>query len=447
MYASDMRHPSPALEEKLFALYGLNREKTVELSFRPAYLSLLEKFGGPHKKLPPVIHVAGTNGKGSTIAMLRSMLQQEGYHVHAYTSPHLMRFNERIVLAGREIGNAALESLVDEALELNAGNAVTFFEITTAMAFAAFASTPADILLLETGLGGRLDCTNVIENPLCTIITAIGYDHTEFLGATLRAIAREKAGIMKPTCPCVIGPQSAEFIASGADEIFTESAVKNGSALARHGADWCIEAHNDLYRFVYKDVERILPCPNLQGTHQLGNAGCALAALEIIRDQLPVSQEATERGLQNTEWPARLQNVTRCFEMPAGWEIWLDGAHNENAAQALAAQAQRWRDQDGKPLYPLLAMMGRKDPVSFITPLQNCLSGITCVPVAGEPQSYDARTMKKLLQENAVVPVSDSENVAEALTRLTAHNKPGRILIAGSLYLAGHVLKSAPDPS
>jgi len=207
MYQSDVQHPSEQLAQKLFKLYTLNRDKKIDLSFRPPYLDLLEKFGNPHLELPPVIHVTGTNGKGSIIAVMRSILETAGYNVHTYTSPHLIRFNERIVLSGKPIEDEPLEALIDEALELNGDGDLTFFEITTAIAFAAFARNPADICLLEVGMGGRLDCTNVIKAPLATIISPIGIDHAEHLGDTIEKIAAEKAGIMKTGAPCVIAPQ------------------------------------------------------------------------------------------------------------------------------------------------------------------------------------------------------------------------------------------------
>ncbi len=445
MYTSDMRHPSPALEEKLLRLYALKSGGPVELSFRKPYLDLLRAFGNPHLKLPPVIHVAGTNGKGSITAMLRSILEAEGYRVHAYTSPHLCAFNERIYLAGKTIGDAALESLIDEALTLNRDNALTFFEITTAMAFAAFSRVPADILLLEVGLGGRLDCTNVIEKPLASVISAIGYDHMEFLGDTLEKIAAEKAGIIKPGCPCVIGAQGD----SGVMKILMEAAKQNGSPLSRHGAEWFTEDHGDMFKYVHKDVEMILPRPALQGAHQVCNAGAVLAALDIIRDHISVSQGAICHGLQSVVWSARLEDITQRFRnLPSGWEIRLDGGHNADAARALAVQARSWKAQDGKPLHLILGMMNRKDPESFVAELYDCLSGVTCVAIPGEPNGLNPQDMKaRLAKRFPGLSVYDCSNFQEAVEHITSRSKPpGRILIAGSLYLAGHVLHAVHSP-
>lgn len=443
MYASDVKHASPSLEEKLSRLYSLHGGKPVDLTFcRPPYMDLLAAFGNPHLHLPPVIHVAGTNGKGSTIATLKSILQAEGYKTHVYTSPHLCAFNERIVLANNKIDDNTLENLIDEALKLNGTNTITFFEIITAMAFAAFSRTPADILLLETGLGGRVDCTNVIENPLCTIITSIGYDHMEFLGEHIEQIAAEKAGIMKPDSPCIIGPQT---LAEKVMPVFTETASSKGSPLVRHGSDWSIEDKGAAFNFVYKDVEMTLPHPNLQGLHQIVNAGTALATLKTIEHQLPVSEQSIKHGLQNIQWPGRLDNITSCFKnVPADWEIWLDGGHNSDGAGALSAQARKWKNQDDKPLHLVLGMMNRKSPIDFIKELQSDISTVTAIPVGDEPQSFDSNKSHDLLQSSfSKLNVSKSENFESAIKNLLAYQKqPGRILIAGSLYLAGHVLKS-----
>ncbi|MGB4108196.1 MAG: Mur ligase family protein [Alphaproteobacteria bacterium] len=445
MYASDLRHTSPSLGEKLAHIYTLGR-KTINLGFRPPFLDLLAAFGNPHKNLPPVIHVAGTNGKGSIVATLRSALESAGYKVHAYTSPHLCTFNERIVLAGEQITDDFLESLVDEALQHNADKDITFFELTTALAFAAFARTPADILLLEVGLGGRLDCTNIIDKPLVSIIGSISYDHMEFLGDTLQQIATEKGGIIKPGVPCVIAAQNPESQGAGVVKILSEIAAQNGSPLSRSGAEWFTHDQGDMFKFVHKDVEMILPRPNLQGTHQIANAGAAIAALEIIRDQFPVSTDALKSALTKIHWPARLQDLTKEFGMENGWELWLDGGHNEDAAHALAAHIEKWVQHDDKKLHLILGMMRRKDPVRFIEILQKHLSSVTLVDIPGEPQAHTGQNMLKRVKSQ--LPGLDSTtqgNITAAIENLTANNEPGRILIAGSLYLAGHVLKSGPD--
>lgn len=438
MHASDAKHPSKSLGEKLAHIYTLGK-KVISRDFRPEYLDLLAAFGNPHKKLPPVIHVAGTNGKGSIIATLRAILEEQGYKVHAYTSPHLIEFNERIVLAGKQIGNDFLESLINEAVKLNGENDITFFELTTALAFAAFARTPADILLLEVGLGGRMDCTNIVEKPLVSVISAIGMDHMEFLGGTIEQIAAEKGGIIKPGVPCVTSMQTSNT----AKETLEAIAQQKGSPLSCHGAEWFTTDHGETFSFVYNSVETFLPRPNLCGVHQIRNAGAALAALTVIQDQFPVSSAAIKNGLQKIKWPARLQNLTGEFPLPQGWELWLDGGHNENAAQALETQAALWASKDTKPLYLVLGMLNRKDPVAFVRILQNHLAGVTCVGIPGEPQSGNPDETAKILNANfpnlSIHPAPDFRSALETLTK----QEGGRILIAGSLYLAGHVLQHA----
>lgn len=449
MYASDLTHDSAALESKLRHLYSLNREKQIDLGFRPPYLALLEAFGNPHQKLPPLIHIAGTNGKGSITAMIRAILEAAGYKVHAYTSPHLIAFNERIVLAGEPIADGPLESLIDEALTLNAERDVTFFEITTAMAFAAFSRVPADICLLETGLGGRLDCTNIVENPLLTIINAIGYDHMEYLGETLSLIAGEKAGIMKKGTPCVIGTQTPEALAAGVMEVFETRAEETGAALYRCGQEWDVrpgDSDNMHFRFGCESFS--LPRPALTGGHQIGNAGAALAASCLLRMRFPGVMEAAPQGLRQVTWRARLQDITMlakdtAFAVPPGWELWLDGGHNADAATALAEQARFWAAQDGQPLHLVTAMMNHKDPCGFLGPLFPHLGSLTLTTIPGEPNAMSAQALKTFLPPG--FPVQEAASAAEAVCNLTrSNNCAGRILIAGSLYLAGDVLKHLP---
>ncbi len=444
MYASDLKHSSPALEEKLARLYALNSGGPIALGFRKQYLDLLQALGNPHENLPPIIHIAGTNGKGSIVATLRAILAEEGYKVHAYTSPHLCAFNERIVLAGKNITDDFLESLIDEALEKNAGGDVTFFEITTAIAFAAFARTPADILLMEVGLGGRMDCTNIIEQPLVSIISSIGYDHMEFLGDTLPEIAAEKGGIIKPGVPVVISAQSKESHEAGVVDLLSDMAREQGAPLSRQGAEWFTPDHGDVFKFVHKDVEITLPHPNLQGAHQVFNSGAAIAALKIIEDQFPVSEGSIKKGLKKIKWPGRLHDLTKHCTLPKNWELWLDGGHNEDAARILAFQAVEWTDGDAKPLHMILGMMNRKDPVAFVRILQKSIESVTFVDIPGEPQSFKAKDMELLAEKNLPdVTAYAAVNLETAIRTLTAaNNVPGRILIAGSLYLAGHVLKS-----
>lgn len=442
MYASDLKHSSPSLEGKLRRLYGMGRKK-INLTFSEPYMQLLQAFDNPHQKLPPVIHVAGTNGKGSIVATLRSILEAGGYKVHTYTSPHLCKFNERIYLAGQHIGDDFLESLIDEAVELNAGRDVTFFEITTTIAFAAFARTSADIVLLETGLGGRQDCTNVVEQPGATIISSISMDHVEYLGDTIGKIAGEKAGIMKRGVPCIISTQKHEE----ATQVLKQKAASLDAKLYRAGAEWVSETKEGMLHFVFKPVtpfvEQMLPLPNLKGTHQIANAGAALAALKVIEGRFPVTEEAIKKGLQNIEWPARLQDITPAFgkTLPKGWDVWLDGGHNDDAAQILSTQAQEWK-KDGKHLHLVLGMMNHKDPQTFMRPLEQYLKSVAFVDIPDEPKSHKAQDIKQAVD----IPAEAFDDFTKAVRHITDHNEPGRILIAGSLYLAGHVLKTMDIP-
>ncbi|MDH3234745.1 MAG: bifunctional folylpolyglutamate synthase/dihydrofolate synthase, partial [Alphaproteobacteria bacterium] len=290
---------------------------------------LLAALGNPERALPPVLHIAGTNGKGSTLAFLRGMLEAAGHAVHLYTSPHLIRFNERIVVAGKEIGDASLLALLDECEQANDGASITFFEFTTAAAYLAFARTPADILLLETGLGGRLDATNVIDAPALTAITPVSLDHQGFLGDDLAGIAAEKAGILKAGITGVVAAQPAlamDAITARADEI--------GAPLYCEGTDWRVEPVADGFRFSGRTEALTLPRPYMTGDHQLANAGMALACLESLPG-FTVDDAAKARGIAGTRWPARLQRLRTGplgEALPGGWELWLDGGHNPAAA-------------------------------------------------------------------------------------------------------------------
>ena len=317
----------------------------INLTLRPVYLDLLDKLGNPHQKCPPVFHIAGTNGKGSTCAFLRAILEASGYRVHVYTSPHLVRFHERIRVAGDLIPESLLVSLLQECQTHSLPGQLSYFEIATAIAFTAFARAPADFTLLETGLGGRLDATNVVDQPLATLITRLSYDHRDYLGTTLREIAGEKAGIMRSSVPCFVAPQpNHESL-----EALQEAAAAKGAFLKVGGRDWTTTPNAN--GFHYQDAERHfdLPFPALLGVHQFSNAGLAIAALSV----LPHPPDLPEicQGLRQVEWPARLQHLTtgKLPEMlPPATELWLDGGHNDSAGEVLALQIQRWRDEDGQ---------------------------------------------------------------------------------------------------
>lgn len=443
MYASDLKHENASLEDKLHQLYRLNRDKTVDLGFRPPYLRLLEAFGNPHLSLPPVIHVAGTNGKGSTIAFMRAILEAAGYNVHTYTSPHLVRFNERIVLAGKQISDEALEALVDEAIKLNNGGDVTFFEITTAMAFATFSRIPADIILLEVGLGGRLDCTNIIKTAAASVINTVSYDHMEFLGENLPEIVAEKAGIMKSNAPCIVGAQKDQAWAT-----LESTADSKGVTLFRYGSGWSIEDQGVHICFKSGAETHILPKPALTGLHQIKNAGLAIATLKILESQshFRFTEESLKNGLKKTTWPARLQKLPSPNEEH---ELWLDGGHNEDAGRAIAAQAKLWQENDNKPLHLVLGMMAHKDVKTFLKPVLPFVTSLTIIAIPGEPDSMGVETLNEQIKGLSTnLEIEHAPNWQAGCQKINEqHKEQKRILVAGSLYLAGHVLKDIEDSS
>ena len=328
--------------------------KVIDLSLDRT-LDLLDRLGRPQDKLPPVVHVAGTNGKGSTIAFLRSILEQAGYRVHVYTSPHLVQFAERIRLAGEIIPEADLIALLEECEKVNEGVPITFFEITTCAGFKAFSDTPGDIVLLETGLGGRLDSTNVVDNPAVTVITPVSMDHPQFLGDTVSAIAGEKAAIQKEGTPSVIGGQPDEAM-----EVIEAYGRRINAPMARQGAEWQISETEDGLHFTSAPLTLDLPKPGLLGSHQTGNAGMAVAAMLELRDQgFEISDQHIRDGIAGARWPARLQRLgerARLLRIAApDWQVWLDGGHNAAAGAALADMASGWQDE--LPLYIIFGML------------------------------------------------------------------------------------------
>jgi dihydrofolate synthase/folylpolyglutamate synthase len=437
MYVSDFYHTNEKLQRKLEALYALRVDKNLILGFRPEYLDLLAAFGNPHLNLPPTIHVAGTNGKGSTIAFMRAMLEEAGHSVHVYSSPHLVRFNERIVLAGREIDDNTLESLIDEALAANNGRAVSFFEITTAIAFKAFADTPADYLLLETGLGGRLDCTNVIEKPIATVITNIGLDHQEFLGDTIEDIAREKAGIIKAGVPYFVGDMDVRAL-----KVIEGGAKKKNAPLHRH----CEEGVSPTRQSMGLKMDCFASLA-MTGGYQRYNRNLAVSVMR----QLNISENAIQQGIQNFHWPARLQKI----HTDEHWDIYLDGGHNADAARVLVAQIKMWKNSGGG-VHLIIGMMGHKDHIAFIVPLARAANSVTFVDIPNEPQAMRAAELYELYcHSDRLKGAEESETIIrsldcarddsthnKAITRIKQNHRGGIILICGSLYLAGHVLKS-----
>ena len=395
---------------------------------------LLEHLGHPERALPPVIHVAGTNGKGSVIAFLRAILEAAGRSVHVYTSPHLIRFSERIVVAGTEIGEGELVGLLEECEAANGEEPITFFEITTAAAFLAFARIPADVTLLETGLGGRLDATNVIDAPLLTVLTPVSLDHQAFLGDTIEQIAGEKAGILKTDVPCMVAtqrPEAAQAIRARAEAI--------GATLAWEGTDW--STRSDAEGLVFDNGGRSIryPLPGLRGAHQVTNAGVAVASIHHLAG-LDIGEEAIAAGLQRASWPARLQ----CLDggrlrmlLPQDWELWLDGGHNPAAGAALADHVRTWSD---RPLYLVFGGLKNKDAVGILAPLAPCTNRLMTVTIPGQESSLTADEAA-MVAASVGIAGEPMDSVGKALAKLAEDTRaPARVLICGSLYLAGFVL-------
>lgn len=392
-------------------------------------LDLLHALDDPHLALPPVIHIAGTNGKGSTLAYLRAMAEAAGRKAHIYISPHLVRFSERITVASEEIGEEALSALLEECERRNEGRPITFFEITTAAAFLAFARAPADLCLLETGLGGRYDATNVLDKPAASLIASISLDHQAFLGDTIAKIAGEKAGIIKPGVPVLSVKQAPEAAA-----IIEAEANKLGAPLLVEEKDWHIEPRGDGLRFSMGGRDHDLPIPSLPGRHQWHNAGLAAAAA------LTVGGAFDLQGIGHARWPARLQRLTKgplVELLPAGWELWLDGGHNPGAGEILADHIKRhWSD---KPLHLAVGMLNSKDSSGFVDPLAGLVAGGASVAIPGEANSLTAEDMAQKAKE-AGLPLQPASSLAEAIRHIVRNSPPARLLICGSLYLAGTVL-------
>lgn len=391
---------------------------------------LLDAVGDPQDRLPPVIHVAGTNGKGSTQAMIRAGLEAGGAKVHAYTSPHLARFHERIRLAGDLITEEALTDVLDRCYVANGPAPITYFEITTVAALLAFAETPADYTLLEVGLGGRLDATNVVSAPAITIITPVDLDHQQFLGDTLGAIAGEKAGIIKRGIPCVVGPQHDESM-----DVIEARAAALGAPLLAYGQHWHVSNERD--RLIYQDERGLLdlPLPNLPGPHQVMNAGAAIAALRVLGKD----EAACEAAVTRAYWPARMEKLTKgaLFDLAAPAELWLDGGHNPAAGQALA---QTLRTQPPRPTHLICGMLNTKDISGYLRHLAGVADTLTAVSIPGEAATIPA-AQTAAAAESVGLPAQIANDVPAAIAAIVAKTPNARILICGSLYLAGHVMR------
>ena len=417
---------SDAILDRLMALHP----KIIDLSLDRMH-RLLAALGHPERNLPPVIHIAGTNGKGSTQAMIRAGLEAGGARVHAYTSPHLARFHERIRLAGDLIAEPDLAALLQECETANKGQPITFFEITTAAALLAFSRSPADYTLLEVGLGGRLDATNVIDQPRLTVITPISIDHTQYLGETLPEIAAEKAGIIKPRIPCITGPQP-----DAALQVIEARASGLTAPLFIHGQHWMAAPDRD--GMIYQDDHGLwdLPLPKLIGAHQIQNAGTALAALR----QLGATDAQAVAAVTRAEWPARMQRLGHGPLIRAAGpqaELWLDGGHNPAGAEAVA---QTLATLPPRQTHLVCGMLNTKDITGYMRPLAPQVASLIAIDIPEEPNTLPA-TDTATAARTAGIPASTAANAAEAITRIATADPHARILICGSLYLAGRVLR------
>ena len=416
---------SDVILDRMMALHP----KIIDLTLDRVW-HLLDRLGNPQDKLPPVIHIAGTNGKGSTLAMLRAGLEGAGKKVHAYTSPHLARFHERIYLAGALISEDDLTAILDECYAANDGAPITYFEITTCAALLAMSRVPADFTLLEVGLGGRLDATNVVDQPALTVITPVSMDHEGFLGDTLAAIAGEKAGIIKRGVTCVVSPQADDAL-----DVIEARAAKLGAPLLAHGQQWHVTSERG--RLVFQDETglRDLPMPNLLGAHQVQNAGAAVAGLR----HLGVSEAGLEAAVSQARWPARMQRLRSgpLIDAAGQAELWLDGGHNPAAGQALGAYLATL---PGRPTHLICGMMNTKDVAGYMAPIAAHAASLTALSIPGEVNTLPAEDTARIAAECGM-EASTALDVDTAVKTIVAQEPDARILICGSLYLAGAILQ------
>ena len=435
-----------AIESTVARLTALH-PKRIDLSLDRMW-RILAALGDPQRRLPPTIHVAGTNGKGSTIAFMRAILEAAGLRVHVYTSPHLVRFNERFRLGtkgeGRLVSDAELGDALGECERVNAGAPITVFEITTAAGFLLFARHPADVLLLEVGLGGRLDATNVIDRPLVTVITPVSFDHAEHLGDTVGKIATEKAGICKPQVPAIVAAQPREALAA-----IERQAARVKAPIKIAGEDW--SATEERGRLVYQDDAGLLdlPAPRLYGRHQFENAGVAIAALRAVGG-LKIPPDAFEAGIAKADWPARMQRLAQgrlAALCPAGSELWLDGGHNTDGGRAVANALADLEERVSRPLVLVIGMLATKDCENFLKNFAGLARRVVGMPIPHQEKSLPADAIAEAARAVGI-PAQSAGDIETALGAICGFGlEPApRILIAGSLYLAGAVLSANGTP-
>ena len=432
--------------DKLMALHPKGFDLSLDRITR-----LLERLGNPHERLPPVIHIAGTNGKGSCAAVSRALLEADGKSVHVHTSPHLVNWHERFRLGckdgpGRIVEDAVLADAVRRVAAANAGETITVFEILTAVMFVLFSEHPADAAIVEVGLGGRFDATNVIAKPAVTVIMPIGLDHEAYLGDRIELIAMEKAGIMKPGVPVVIGYQENEV----AREVLTDTAERRGCPAAVYGQDFfAFEEHG---RMVFQSQAGLmdLPLPKLAGRHQLSNAAAALAA--VATAGFDIHQETAERAMAEITWPARMQRLTDGpfpALLPAGSELWLDGGHNPHAAMMVAETLAGMQDRMERPLFLIAGMLNTKDTDGYFGAFEGMVRHVFTVPITDSDAGVDPEALAESASRAGLTaqPMKNVEEVLRLLGEGWNRLEPApRVLIGGSLYLAGEVLRDNGTP-
>ena len=408
--------------------------KQIDLSLG-RILKLLKRLGNPHLKLPPTIHVAGTNGKGSTIAFLRSIFENNDYKVHTYTSPHLINFNERIRVNSQIIDNENLIELLEECEFYNKNDPITFFEITTAAAYLCFSKKQADILLLETGLGGRFDATNVISDKICSVLTPISMDHMTFLGKSIKSITREKVGIFKRNRPAIISPQTKEAL-----EVIEKEVSQKNIELFKYGSDWeIIKKSREKFLMRIFEEEFEVPKPKLFGEHQIYNAGLAITVSKILKD-FSFDNKKIYDGVHETFWPARMQQIDNGkLKEIAGknYELWLDGGHNSHASEMLLDNLKKWEKDN---LFLIFGMINGKEPKEFLTKIFPLIKSLQVIPIK-KNQFIGSKEIQQIFKDEYGI-IRPEKTIQNAIKYITNNFTGGKIVICGSLYLAGDVLKS-----
>jgi dihydrofolate synthase/folylpolyglutamate synthase len=434
--------PIDAIVARLLALHPKRIDLSLDRMWR-----ILAALGNPERRLPPVIHVAGTNGKGSTIAFMRAILEAAGQRVHVYTSPHLVRFNERFRLGapgeGKLVSDELLGAALAECERVNGDAPITVFEITTAASMLLFAQNPADVLLLEVGLGGRLDATNVIDRPLATVITRVSIDHADYLGDALDGIAAEKAGILRPAVPAIIAAQARDALAA----IERQAARVKAAPVRIAGEDWM--AIEERGRLVYQDDDGLLdlPAPRLYGRHQFENAGLAIAALRTAGMKIPAA--AYETGIARADWPARMQRLSQGALpplLPQGAELWLDGGHNPDGGRAIANALADLEERVSRPLVLVVGMLETKDARGFLANFSGLARRVIAITIPDQEKALAASAIATIADELGM-PSDTADSFEAALSSAGAGDaEPPRVLITGSLYLAGVVLAQNGTP-